>query len=167
MEQFLELTDSNSPRDNYICIFNRILENSIKVNCLCKILKNSKLDDSYKKLSKETTNFIEDQFLNDVNFVCDLSCFENLKYIFSKLKDSLNPKTNSFEENLDNLSKTWLSFEFLDKYPNICDYYGTTLFHYAASSDNHIFLLKFLLDKFSNGIYSVVRFIFKFKFEFN
>jgi hypothetical protein len=88
--------------------------------------------------------------------ICDLSCFEHMRYVHSTLKNCLSPSlsnTNT-KSNLDKFEVIWESLKFLKKNPKSCDYYGSTLFHYAAA-DDQCELLKCLVEKDSTGVFSV------------
>ena len=81
--------------------------------------------------------------------VCDLGCFENLRYVHNLLKRCFN---NDFE--LDECIKLfevkWAELKFLNKDPRSCDYFGSTIFHYAAS-DNNFELLRCVIGKYPAG----------------
>jgi hypothetical protein len=82
-----------------------------------------------------------------INKICDLSCFENMKYIHFTLKNCFHLGT--LEQSEAKFSRVWDSFKFLAKYPKSCDYYGTTIYHYAASdSDDNVNLLRCALQKY-------------------
>jgi hypothetical protein len=81
--------------------------------------------------------------------ICDLNCFERMHYVHSSLKQCL--LSQSQEEQKKNMEQLWASFRFLSRCPTSCDYYGTTIFHYAATDDNSE-LLEFCLEKFPNGV---------------
>ena len=92
--------------------------------------------------------------------ICDLNCFERMRYVHSTLKNCLlasDDKKIKFDQ-------MWASFRFLAKCPTSCDYYGTTIFHYAAADDNSE-LLEFLLRKISNWrqVYRFKGYLFTFK----
>jgi hypothetical protein len=100
---------------------------------------------------KLTNLDIESDLLNTnnckINKICDLSCFENMKYVHFTLKNCFHGP--SLEENEANFNRVWHSFKFLAKYPKSCDYYGTTIYHYAASdSDDNLNLLRCTLQKY-------------------
>lgn len=82
---------------------------------------------------------------------CDLNCFENLKYIHNLLKNCFTKADTSAEECLAEFEEKWNSFKFLMDDPKSCDYYGTTIYHYAAS-DNNLELLKCIVKKFPDGV---------------
>jgi hypothetical protein len=82
-----------------------------------------------------------------INKICDLSCFENMKYVHFTLKNCFHGPC--LEENEAKFNRVWDSFKFLAKYPKSCDYYGTTIYHYAASdSDDNVNLLRCTLHKY-------------------
>lgn len=86
--------------------------------------------------------------------ICDLSCFENLKYIHNLLKNCFTiPRMNGGgdSECVADFEDKWNGFKFLRDEPRSCDYYGTTIYHYAAS-DNNFDLLKCLVDKYPDGV---------------
>ena len=62
-----------------------------------------------------------------INKICDLSCFENMKYVNFALKNCF-VRSDLAESELK-FEHVWNSFKFLRKYPKSCDYYGTTIFH--------------------------------------
>lgn len=148
----------NSLRATYMNIFSQIFDKSIKISCICK---------SSCKSSTERKNFIEsnvligenDNTIDNRSFdkICDLSCFENLKYVSYSLKNSIgnvNPDNSLASEICEKFEKTWSSFNFLVENPVSCDYNGTTIFHYAAA-DNDIHLLRLIIKKYLNGVFSV------------
>jgi hypothetical protein len=196
----------SSIRSSYMNLFSQILDNSIKINCICKTttkitnvtpipnqyaashndFMNDDDDDEYddsnsndvemKSFATENENELN---LNRVidrtsqnsntnglynyqhNKICDLSCFENMRYIHNTLKNCFKNISNKVEEedNQKSLDKEinefevkWNSFTFLKNDPCSCDYYGTTIFHYAAS-DNNYELLRCLIGKYSQGVY--------------
>jgi hypothetical protein len=83
--------------------------------------------------------------------ICDLSCFENLKYIHNLLKNCFTRQGASDYECLAEFEDKWNRFKFLRDDPKSCDYYGTTIYHYAAS-DNNFDLLKCLVKKYPDGV---------------
>lgn len=82
--------------------------------------------------------------------ICDLSCFENLKYIHNVLKNCFN-NSNDIDKAKGNFEEKWNSFKFLRDDPKSCDYYGTTIYHYA-SSDSNFELLKCIVSKYPRGV---------------
>ncbi len=83
--------------------------------------------------------------------ICDLSCFENLKYIHNLLKICFTREGASEEDCLAEFEDKWNRFKFLRDDPKSCDYYGTTIYHYAAS-DNNYDLLRCLVQKYPDGV---------------
>lgn len=82
---------------------------------------------------------------------CDCSCFDNLRLVYNQLKNSFRSSAN-LDECIRVFEQKWCSFKFLSSDPSrCCDYYGTTVFHYAAS-DNSYELLKILLAKCPRGV---------------
>ena len=104
-----------------------------------------------------------DQFVLNkrMNKICDLSCNEHMRYVHSTFKNcfspTLHPNPNNNESKMSNGEKfeaIWKSLKFLSKNPKSCDYYGSTLFHYAAS-DNQCDLLKRLVEKDPSGVFCI------------
>ena len=87
---------------------------------------------------------------------CDLSCFEHMRYIHSTFKNCFQSQRANERENTnaERFESAWLSLKFLSKNPKSCDYYGSTLFHYAAS-DNQVELLKCLFKKEPSGVFCI------------
>ena len=83
--------------------------------------------------------------------VCDLSCFENLRFVYWSLKNCFNEDESQFRAKF---GLKWEKFKFLRKDPKSCDYYGTTIFHYAASNNNYE-LLNYALEKYPDGVLCV------------
>jgi hypothetical protein len=96
---------------------------------------------------------------------CDFSCFEYIRHVYLILKCCF--KQQDTEKALKSFDKKWSLFRFLNNKPNSCDYFGTTLFHYAAS-DNNCSLLESLLKKYADGVFCVDSkgFFFFFKVSF-
>lgn len=90
---------------------------------------------------------------NQQKKICDLSCFENLKYIHNVLKSCFSVANDQSEGNFagKQFEAKWTEFKFLSENPKSCDYYGTTIYHYAAS-DNNFELLKCIVRKYPNGV---------------
>jgi len=95
--------------------------------------------------------------------ICDLSCFEHMRYVHSTLKNCFSTvaianeaslSTANTQSNLDKFEAIWESLKFLKKNPKSCDYYGSTLFHYAAADDQRE-LLKCLVEKDSTGVFCI------------
>lgn len=83
--------------------------------------------------------------------ICDLSCFEKMRYVNCALKACLARQTDDEREHKVEFDKQWASFKFLSRNPSCCDYYGTTIFHYAATEPNAN-LLKYCLEKYPDGV---------------
>lgn len=90
---------------------------------------------------------------NQQKKICDLSCFENLKYIHNVLKSCFSVANDQSEGNFagKQFEAKWTEFKFLSENPKSCDYYGTTIYHYAAS-DNNFELLKCIVRKYPDGV---------------
>jgi hypothetical protein len=88
--------------------------------------------------------------VNQQKKICDLSCFENLKYIHNVLKNCFGA-SSSYESSLYQFEAKWNEFKFLSDNPKSCDYYGTTIYHYAAS-DNNFQLLRCIVRKYPEGV---------------
>ncbi|CAF1027490.1 unnamed protein product [Brachionus calyciflorus] len=90
-----------------------------------------------------------------LNRMCDLSCFENMRYVYFVLKNCFQGlDEQNLEEKILKFDQLWLNFKFINKNPKSCDYYGTTLFHYAAA-DNCFHLLKYSLEKYPQGVFCI------------
>lgn len=103
-------------------------------------------------------SFLRDSDYDEVGLnqnLCDLSCFEKMRFVHAKLKESVIVRSQQtyFYDNSrdDQFERLWMTFKFLSKCPTSCDYYGTTIFHYAATDENPE-LLKRCLRKFSDGV---------------
>lgn len=164
----------NSLRMTYMNLFNQILDNSININCICKTTsknvenahslenvfeRNDFLSDSEDvemENSSDPQSHLEnlDYESKAVNFnrICDLSCFESMRYIHFVLKNCFyDLNEENLAEKCAKFEHSWENFKFLTKNPASCDYYGTTIFHYAAS-DNNYELLKYSLKKYPEGV---------------
>ena len=95
------------------------------------------------------------KFVNNkkLNKICDLSCFEYMRMLHSTFKNCFQNKTDEYQQ-LERFESIWESLKFLSKNPKSCDYYGSTLFHHAAS-DNQVDLLKCLVKKDPNGVFCI------------
>lgn len=131
---FMDDNDSDSDSDQNDIEMEETDENQIRLNQLSSLVQ------------KTPECFGERQEKK----ICDLTCFENLKYIHNLLKNCFVKYTNE-EEALNEFEVRWNSFKFLCDDPKSCDYYGTTIYHYAAS-DNNFELLKCLVNKFPDGV---------------
>jgi hypothetical protein len=148
----------NSLRSSYMEIFNEILDTSLNINCICKT-SSSVLGESSNELLETEKDRIQ---INNVSIHrrCDLSCFENMKYVHFTLKNVFLQSSSNDNHQRQTLSlslderfdRAWQSYKFLLDNPQACDYYGTTIFHYAAC-DNNLLLLKYSLKKHANGVY--------------
>ena len=85
-----------------------------------------------------------------LNRTCDLSCFESLKFMSCSLKRCFDPASGDQSEEASKFDAVWSSFALLAERPQSCDYYGTTVFHYAAA-DNAYGLLRCALRKYPAG----------------
>ena len=159
----------------YMLLFNQILDNSLNINCICKTTsksvensrnldqifdRNDFLSDSedveMENSESDTQSRLEDLDLESKSIthkrICDLSCFENMRYIHFVLKNCFHDlNEDNFSERYTKFENMWENFKFLAKNPASCDYYGTTIFHYAAA-DNNYELLKFSLQKYPEGV---------------
>ena len=214
----------NAIRSTYMNIFNQILDNSININCVCKIATKlsspskskinptspSKIDlNTYKvNVFDRGSDFMDDdddddnQSYDDTNKndiemennhinenqnrlfnldyldgssnedkneldeytaaskraklskMCDLSCVENMKYAHAILKACFTDTECSSVDNELKFEAAWSSLKFISKYPKSCDYYGATIFHYAALNNNYE-LLKHAIRKHPNGVFLV------------
>lgn len=125
------------------------------INSLVKVQQSNVsnfLDEIEKKLTELELIPADDPRISTSQ--CDCSCFENLRCVYNVLKNSF--RNSLYDDNLEecckNFETKWSSFKFLSTDPSrCCDYYGTTIFHYAAS-DNSYELLKSMLIKCPNGV---------------
>lgn len=91
----------------------------------------------------------------NLNKICDLSCFENMRYVHFVLKNCFyQANEQNLSEKLSKFENLWTNFKFLSKYPKSCDYFGTTIFHYAAA-ENCYYLLKYSLLKYPDGVFCI------------
>ena len=110
--------------------------------------------------SNEMGSFLRDSDYDEFGVnkqnMCDLSCFEKMRFVHAKLKESVlaanaavvTTKKSTATSLFDRL---WAAFKFLSKHPTSCDYYGTTIFHYAALDDNPELLMR-CLEKYPDGV---------------
>ena len=85
---------------------------------------------------------------------CDLTCFENMRYIHSILKNCFQNDELTDSDHILKFENIWSNLKFVSKNPKSCDYYGSTLFHYAAA-DNNLELLKCIIAKDPSGVFSI------------
>jgi hypothetical protein len=169
--EYQSTSSFNALRATYMNIFSQIFDKSIKISCICKSvhkksmlnversnfpIKTEELTYNNENLNDQSRNLMND---NNKSFdkICDLSCFENLKFASFSLKNSIgniNPNDSITDEQNEKFEKAWSSFKFLVEDPSSCDYNGTTIFHNAAA-DNSFHLLRLMIKKYINGVFSV------------
>ncbi len=171
----------NALRSTYMNIFSQIFENSINIECICKT--ESKNDIFNSSPAKQVLDRGVDDFMDSddetpengdsmnvddpsktqnsratstaAKKICDLSCFEQLKFVSFSLKSCLAGGNSSDDqltsEDLEKFEKLWSNYSFLVKNPKSCDYNGTTIFHIAAI-DNALKLLKVVTNICPSGV---------------
>ena len=99
-------------------------------------------------------NIVNTANISKLSKACDLSCFENMRYIHSSLKNCFSNTELTPQEHFSKFEDIWSNLKFLCKNPKSCDYYGSTVFHYAAA-DNNLELLRCLVGKDPSGVFCV------------
>jgi hypothetical protein len=100
---------------------------------------------------------------NGTRNTCSKSCFENIEYVHLKLQNCFKIGT-TLEESEAEFNRTWDSFNAIVKYPNSCDFLGTTVYHYAAANINdNADLLRCVLQKYPVSKSCLVRSLKKFQ----
>lgn len=150
---------------NYTSLFNQLFGNTLQVQCICKTSKESMSIDQPSTSSSNVFDHGNDDFMDDtddthdnrhkqikLDKICDLTCFEIMKYTHYSLKNCMLDDQVDEESQASAFNQAWSMNESIQSHPESCDYNGTTLFHLSAC-DNSVQLLKLELSKCPSGIH--------------